>query len=76
MISVIYMYIVYPDTFDIPHPDWYEKRRAIKEGRYTNKSWLIFCMFDKGPLILLSGTAFLLCIGSVVGWSLVLAYYS
>ena len=47
----------------------------MKDGRTTDKSWLIFCMFEKGPLILFSGTAFLLCTGSVVGWSLVIVDY-
>ena len=56
--------------------EWYEKMRARKEdGRLSDDSWLIFCMFDKGPLILFTGTGFALCTAAVVGCSLVLGYY-
>ena len=57
-------------------PDGYEKMRALKEdGRPSDDSWLIFCIFDKGTLILFSGSAVLLCGGSVVCCSLIVSYY-
>ena len=63
--------------------EWYEKQRARKKnqvfpednGRLSDDSVLIFCMFDKGPLILFTGTGFALCTAAVVGCSLVLGYY-
>ena len=55
--------------------DWLEMKRATdSEGRPTEESWLVFCMFDRGPLILCSVTASLLCLGSLVSWSLALVH--
>ena len=55
--------------------EWMEMKRAMDlEGRTTEESWLVFCMFDRGPLIFLSWTAALLCIGSIVSWSLALVH--
>ena len=46
---------------------WFEKRRAEKD-------FLVLCIFDKLPLMWLSGTTFLLSTGAVVSWSFVIAY--
>merc|ERR1712172_207852 len=56
----------------VKSPDGYEKMRALKEdGRPSDDSWLIFCIFDKRPLILFSWSVVLLCCGSVVCCSLI-----
>ena len=47
-------------------------KRAMEGGRASDQSWVIFGMFDKGLLILFSGTAMLLCTVSIVFWSLAL----
>ena len=56
----------------VKSPEWMEMKKAMEGGRASEQSWVIFCMFDKGPLILLSGIAASLCTVSLVFWSLAL----
>ena len=54
--------------------EWMQTKRAMEGGRPSEESWVIFCLFDKGPLILFSGLALVLCTVSIAFWSLALVH--
>ena len=59
----------------VKSPEWMVRKRATDaDGKPTEETWIVFYMFDRGPLISCSLTGALLCIGSIVSWSLALVH--
>ena len=69
------LYLLAAITVLVESQEWMEMKQATDaDGQLTEESWLVFCIFDREPLILCSVAASLLCLGSLVSWSLALVH--